>query len=375
MTGLRLVRILGFEIRIDFSWFILFFLLLWTFSVGVFPREAPGLARDAYLIMGAAGALLFFSSLIAHELSHSLVARRKGIPVEGITLFVFGGMAHTRLEAESPGDEFQIAVVGPLTSLAAAAVFGLAAWAGSGLGLSAAAIAVLEYLAMLNIALAVFNLLPGFPLDGGRVFRALLWKLTGNATKATRVATALGRWLGYLIVLFGLYSAFIVRNIIGGVWLVFIGWFLRNAAISGYHQHMLLRVLSGVRAAQAMTPHPDTVPAAASVRALLDDDRMHRHYGAYPVIDHGRTLGIVTLHAIRNVPRDDWGVRTARDIMIPLSDLVTVQPDDHLVTVLDRLKDSPARRVLVLRGDQLAGIITPSDMAFWLERARQVQKP
>jgi Zn-dependent protease/CBS domain-containing protein len=373
MTGLRVARVLGFEIRVDFSWFILFFLILWTFSAGVFPRAAPGLPRYVYVIMGSVGALLFFSSLLAHELSHSVVARAKGIPVEGITLFLFGGVAHTRMEAETPRDEFQIAAVGPLMSLAIAAVLGAAAWIVTTLGGSAAVAAVLQYIAVLNVALAVFNLLPGFPLDGGRLFRALVWKLTGDATKATRVASTGGRWLGYALVALGLLSAF-AGNVIGGMWLVFIGWFLRNAAISSYQQHVLLSMLSGVRAGQAMTPNPDAVPARASVRELMDEYLMRRHYSAYPVVDDGRALGMVTLNAIRNVPRDDWDSRTARDIMIPLSDVVTVRSDDHMVTVLDRLKASPARRVLVMRGDELVGIITASDIAFWLERFRQERK-
>lgn len=370
MNGIRLGRILGFEIRADFSWFILFFLILWTFSAGVFPQNAPGLPRHIYPIMGVAGAVLFFTSLIAHELSHSVVARAKGIPVEGITLFLFGGMAHTRMEAETPGDEFKIAVVGPVTSFLIAALLGLAWWLGEQLGWSVAVRAVLQYVAVLNVALAVFNLLPGFPLDGGRLFRAIVWKVTGDATRATRVASAGGRWLGYALVALGLLSAF-AGNVIGGMWLVFIGWFLRNAAISSYQQHVLLSVLAGVRAGQAMTPQPDAVPADATVRELMDEYLMRRRYSAYPVLSDGRTVGIVTLQAIRDVPREEWEQRIAGDIMVPLSDLVTVRPEDTMVTVLERLKASPARRVLVMRGDELLGIITASDVAFWLERARK----
>jgi len=367
MTGRRVARILGFEIRLDFSWFILFFLILWTFSVGVFPQEAPGLSSPAYLLMGAAGALLFFASVVAHELSHSVVARAKGIVVEGITLFLFGGIAQTRMEATTPRDEFEIAAAGPLMSLAIAAVLGVLAWWLRAFGpASDAAAAVLDTITRLNIALAVFNLLPGFPLDGGRLFRALVWKLTGDATKATRIASTAGRWLAYVLVAFGLLSAF-QGNVIGGMWLVLIGWFLRNAAISGYQQHVLLGMLSGIRAAQAMTPAPDVVPAHASVRHLLPALLLRRHHSAYPVVDDERVVGMVTVRALRDVPGEDWDVRTARDIMVPLADVMTVRADDHLVTVLDRLKDSPVGRVLVMRGEELAGIITPRDIAFWLE--------
>jgi Zn-dependent protease/CBS domain-containing protein len=319
--------------------------------------------------MGIAGAALFFASLIAHELSHSVVARSKGIPVDGITLFLFGGMAHTRMEAETPGDEFKIAGVGPVMSFAIAALLGAIWWFGVQLGWGVAVLEVVRYVAVLNIALAVFNLLPGFPLDGGRLFRAIVWKATGNATRATRVASTGGRWLGYALVALGLLSAF-AGNVIGGMWLVFIGWFLRNAAKSSYQQHVLLNVLGGVRAGQAMTPDPDSVPAAATVHELMDEYLMRRRYSAYPVFDADRVTGIVTLQAIREVPREEWDRRSARDIMVPLSELVTVRPEDSLVTVLERLRGSPARRVLVMRGDAVLGLITPSDIAFWLDRAR-----
>lgn len=370
MTGVRIGRVIGFEIRVDFSWFILFFLILWTFTAAVFPRSAPGLPQHIYPVMGLGGTLIFFVSLLAHELAHSVVARSKGIPVDGITLFLFGGMAHTRMEAESPGDEFQIAAVGPLMSFFIALLLGGIWYLGVNAGWTPAVTAVLQYLSILNAALAIFNLLPGFPLDGGRLFRAVVWRITGDHLRATRVASGGGRVLGYALVIFGLLSAF-TGNVMGGLWMVFIGWFLRNAAISSYQQHVLLSVLAGVRAGRAMTPDPEAVPASASVQELLDEYLMRRRFSAYPVFDGDRVVGIITLHAIREVPREEWGGRTARDVMVPLSDAVIVRPEDNMVTVLDRLRASPARRVLVMRDGTLAGIITASDIAFWLERARQ----
>ncbi|CAN5886100.1 site-2 protease family protein [soil metagenome] len=370
MRGFRLGRVLGFEIRIDSSWFILFALILWSFSYMAFPRHVPGLPVAVYLVMGLTGTLLFFVSLLAHEISHSLVARAKDIPVEGITLFLFGGMAHTRMEAETPGDEFQIAAAGPIMSVAVAILMGGAAWVGVQLGWPPAVTAVLQYIALLNIILAVFNLLPGFPLDGGRLFRAVVWKITGDVTRATRVASAGGRLLAYVLIVFGLLSAF-AGNVLGGMWMVFIGWFLRNAAISSYQQHVLLSMLSGVRAVQAMTPEPDTVPDDASVRELIDEYFMRRRYAAYPVTANGRTIGLVTLQAAREVPRDDWDERTARDIMQEADDSIVVRPEDPIISVMDKLKATPARRVLVMRDGALLGIITASDIGSWLERARQ----
>lgn len=371
MRGFRIGRVLGFEIRIDSSWFILFALILWSFSYMAFPQHVPGRTPATYLAMGLAGTLLFFVSLLAHELSHSLVARAKGIPVDGITLFLFGGMAHTRMEAETPGDEFQIAGAGPLMSLAVALLLAALWYVGAAAGWPPTVLAVLQYISVLNIILAVFNLLPGFPLDGGRLFRAAVWKVTGDMTKATRVASAGGRWLGYALIVLGLLSAF-GGNVVGGMWLVFIGWFLRNAAISSYQQHLVLDVLGGVRAGQAMTPDPETVPPDATARELMEDYFMRRRYGAYPVADAaGATLGLVTLQRLREVPREEWDSLTARDIMIAADDALFVRPDEPMLRVLDKLKASPARRVLVQRNGALAGIITASDIGFWLDRARQ----
>jgi Zn-dependent protease/CBS domain-containing protein len=369
VRGFRLGRVLGFEIRIDHSWFILFALILWSFSFMAFPAHVPGQAPAVYFTMGLTGTLLFFVSLLAHELAHSVVARYKDIPVEGITLFLFGGMAHTRMEAETPGDEFQIAAAGPIMSIAIAALLAFGWWAGVQLGWPRTVLAVLQYIAILNLILAVFNLLPGFPLDGGRLFRAAVWKATGDATKATRVASAGGRWLAYVLIGLGLLSAF-GGNVLGGMWLVFIGWFLRNAAISSLQQHLVLGALSGVRAGQAMTPDPETVPPGVTVRELMEEYFMRRRYGAYPVTQDGTTLGLVTLHSIRELPRDDWDRLTAQDIMLAADDALMVRTDEPMLTVLDKLKTSPARRVLVQRQGELVGIITASDIAFWLDRAR-----
>jgi Zn-dependent protease/CBS domain-containing protein len=370
MRGIRIGSVLGFEIRIDSSWFILFALILWSFSYMVFPRQVPDRTVSTYLIMGLSGTLLFFVSLLAHEIAHSLVARWKDIPVEGITLFLFGGMAHTRMEAETPGDEFQIAAAGPLMSMLIAVLLVGAFWLGAQLGWPRTVLAVFQYIAILNVILAVFNLLPGFPLDGGRLFRAIVWKVTGDVHRATRVASAGGRWLAYVLIAFGLMSAF-AGNVLGGMWMVFIGWFLRNAAISSYQQHLLLNVLSRVRAAQAMTPDPDTVPDYATVRELLDEYFMRRRHGAYPVTRGDETVGLVTLHAVREVPREERDTRTAGDVMVAADENIVVRPDERMVAVLDKLRGSPAHRLLVMSDGALLGIITASDIAFWMERARQ----
>jgi Zn-dependent protease/CBS domain-containing protein len=373
MGDFRLGSVFGFEIRIDFSWFIIFALILWSFAFGVFPASFPGLGAGAYIGMGVAATLLFFASLLAHEISHSLVARTKGVPVEGITLFIFGGMARTRLEAEEPGDEFLIAVVGPVSSIVIGALFGLLWWVGSRAGWSPAVTGVAAYLGVLNVALALFNLLPGFPLDGGRLFRSVVWKVTGDVTRATRIASTGGRWLGYALVGLGILQAF-RGNVLGGLWLVFIGWFLRNAAIASYEQHLVRMVLEGVRAADTMTRNPETVEPDLTVQQLVDDYFLRRRYQAFPVAEDGRPVGIVTLHQVKELPREEWSLRTVRSIMAAAEDGLTVRPEEPMTRVLEKMEGSSVRRVLVTRDGRLEGIITAADVAAWLDRVRQLQE-
>ena len=260
MASFRLGTTFGFEIRIDSSWFILFALILWSFSSNVFPGAMPGLSESAYLLMGTMAAILFFASLLIHELGHAVVARAKGIQVKGITLFIFGGVALTSREASSPGDEFQIAGAGPVMSFLLAGLFWAIGYAGIGWGLHDAVIVVARYLAGLNLVLAIFNLLPGFPLDGGRLLRAGLWKATGSLTRATRYATLAGQGLAWLLIAMGVWSV-VNGDLVGGVWLVLIAWFLRSAAIASWKQQLLLdrmeearRMLEQARAEAGLAP-------------------------------------------------------------------------------------------------------------------------
>ena len=370
MSGFRLARIFGFDIRIDFSWFIIFFLILWSFTMAVFPSEVPGLGQASYIAMGLGGAILFFVSLLLHELSHAVVARAKGIPVDGITLFIFGGMAHTRTEAETPGDEFQIAAVGPLASFLIAVGLAAFVWLGADAGVSFPILVVAQYLALLNLVLAVFNLLPGFPLDGGRLLRAIVWKVTGSVTKATRVASSGGRLLGYALVALGLFMAF-RGNVVGGLWLVFIGWFLRNAAISSLQQHLTHEVLAQSEARQVMTAAPVTVPADRTLQELLEEFILRQRFTAFPVERNGQVVGLVSLNELKVVPREEWNEKRASDIMVPADEHTVVAPFDPMIVVLEKLRAAPARRLLVLHNGELEGIITARDVAAWIERARR----
>lgn len=372
MGDFRIGSVLGFEIRIDYSWFILFFLILWTFTMVVFPGMHPGLGVGAYAGMGVAATLLFFASLLAHELSHSVVARRRGVEVEGITLFVFGGMARTRMEAGRPEDEFVIAGVGPLSSFVIGAGFGAIWFLGTRLDWPVAITGVARYLAILNVLLAVFNLLPGFPLDGGRLFRSIAWKATGDLTRATRMASTGGRWLGFAIIALGIWSLFL-GNFVGGIWLILIGWFLRNAALASYQQHMLRGVLEAVRAREAMTIHPEVVAPGLTLEELVDEYFLRRRFAAYPVVDDGgRPVGMVTLQQVKEVPREEWRRRTVADVMTPSSEGLVIGPEERLSTVVEKLVAIPSKRLLVASDGRLEGIITGTDVSAWLDRVRQL---
>lgn len=369
--GFRLGSILGFEIRIDYSWFIILFLILWSLSAGFFPQVLPGLDSSVYVAMGAAGALLFFGSILVHELSHSIVARAKGIPVEGITLFLFGGIAHTRMEAENPSDEIQIAGIGPLVSFALGGLFWGIGWLGSRIGWAAPVNQVAAYLGFINVLLAVFNLLPGFPLDGGRLFRALVWRASGDLTKATRWATTGGKALGYGLMGLGLLQTF-AGGVLGGLWLLFIGWFLRGAAEMSLTQHLLRGALEGVRVSELMSGDPETVPPGLTLRELVDHHLLTRRYQSFPVVDGDRLVGLVTLDHVKNAPRDRWGSMRVEDVMAKADEGIVVTPDERMLEVLSRMQDSDTRRVLVTRDGELVGIVSASDITRWVQRARDL---
>jgi Zn-dependent protease len=260
IAGIRIARFFGFEVRLDLSWFVVFFLVLWTFAQAVFPARVPGYDTAVYGAMAFAGAVLFFGSVLLHELAHSAMARARGITVEGITLFIFGGMARLKSDPENPKDEFLITVVGPLSSAAIGLALLAFAKAGARWGVPEPVTGVADFLAIVNFWLAAFNLIPGFPLDGGRLFRSLAWYITKDLRKATRWASYTGRGLGFVMIGGGIVQLLFQGDLVGGMWLIFIGWFLAQAAEASYRQLILRRILEGVQAHEAMTRTPETVP-------------------------------------------------------------------------------------------------------------------
>ncbi|HHP7229238.1 MAG TPA: site-2 protease family protein [Xenococcaceae cyanobacterium] len=374
MQGFRLGSIFGLEIRVDLSWLLIFFLILWTLTVNLFPFNYPGLSGATYTIMGIAGTLLFFTSLLLHEISHSLVAKTKNIPVEGITLFAFGGVSRTRMDAETPGDEFQIAIVGPLTSLALSGIFALISYFGQIGGWNVIITGVAAYLAWINLILAIFNLLPGFPLDGGRVFRSIVWKFT-NLQTATRVASIGGRLFGFGLIALGFWQLFSpVPNFIGGLWLILIGWFLNNAATASYRELLLRTMLEGSRVREVMTLNPETVTANLSLQELIDNYFFNRYYESFPVMENDHPIGMITLKQLKQIPKSEWSQRTVREAMISLEDNIAVSSQEDMAKVLPQMQEVRSRRLLVITDGNLEGIISATDIANWLQRQQEFGK-
>ncbi len=366
--GLSLGRIAGVETRLDYSWFILLFVILGTLAGALFPAYAPEVSRFGHLGMGVAGALLFFVSLLLHELGHAVTARARGMEVEDITLFIFGGMARTRREPDRPGDEFLVALMGPVVSLALAAAFYLVAALGMRWGAGPAVTVTAETLGYLNLLLAVFNLLPGFPLDGGRILRAVLWRVTGSLRRATGIAAGVGRVLGWSVILIGIWSLLSVGAFVAGLWMVFIGWFLTRTARVSYRTVLLKEFMAPLSAADAMSPDPETVGPDLGVDALVHDLFLRRPYNAFPVVQDEVVVGMVTLNDLHQVPREQWGSLKVANVMTPLEELVLVDPETPMTRVLERMQDSGVRRVLVAREWGLLGIISSSDIARWMDR-------
>lgn len=366
-SSLRVGRFFGIEVRIDASWLVIALLFGWVFYAQ-YVVEFPDLDQVATILLATASVIVFFASVVLHELSHSVVARRLGIPVEGITLFLFGGVTTTRMDARQPRDEFLVAVVGPVTSLALAGAAWLVVRTLGGL-LPAPILFGVGYLGWLNLLLGVFNLLPGFPLDGGRVLRSILWRATGSLARATRKAAAAGRAIAAVLIAFGIF-VFLGGNF-GGLWMAAIGWFLFQAA-SAADQDMVMRVLlKDIRAADLMSPDLVTIPAAITIQEAIDDYFLRYDHSAFPVADLDQP-GMITLRSVREVPPDQRGRRQVWTVMTRLDDVCTVTVDATMDEVMELLREHKQDRVLVVDDDHIRGIITPRDVLRWVRRSEEL---
>ena len=364
-AGINIFRIAGIRISLDFSWFIIFFLLLWSLSSGYFPRIFPHQPARTYWLAGLLATLLFFASVLIHELSHSLVAIRLGIKIPSITLFIFGGVSQMAGEAPDPKTELKVAIAGPASSFVLALIF-LALRNFTAAFATPIFFAVFNYLMYINLALGIFNLIPGFPLDGGRVLRAIWWWRKGSISRATKVASDVGKGFAiFLIILGGIQI--MGGALISGLWFIFIGIFLRSVAAGSYQELELRHALQGAKVRDIMVESVIKVSPSTHVDRLIKDYFLHYGFKGFPVASDGAPVGIVSLAGIRQVPENEQSVRTASEIMEAVSHEMTVAPDTSLAEAFRKLKAVPSERLLVLENGRLAGIVTKTGLLRFLE--------
>ncbi len=367
MFGKRitLFKLFGFEIRIDLSWLIIALLISWTLAKDMFPRYYGGLPVSTYWLMGISGALGLFASIVFHELSHSLVARMFGIQMKGITLFIFGGVAEMTEEPPSPKAEFFMAVAGPLSSIVLGLGLFVVRFIGDGFGWPRPILGVISYLALINLILAGFNLLPAFPLDGGRVLRSVLWGMKDNIRWATRIASSLGSAFGIALILWGALSV-LMGNFIGGIWWVFIGMFMRGASQMSYQQLVTRRSLEGEKVRRFMVSNPVTVSPSLSVEDLVEDYIYKFHFKMFPVVDDDKLLGCVNVNQVKNIPKDERQNRDVGQLARSCSKENTIGPDEDAMIALSLMNSTKASRLMVVEGDRLLGVISLKDMLEFL---------
>lgn len=355
--GIRIASIAGIPIYLHVSWFVIFGVIAWSLSQGYFPARYPDLPAASYWAQGLIASLLLFASVLAHELGHSFVARRHDIGIASITLFIFGGLAALEDDPRSPTAEFQIAVAGPVTSLAVAGVFaGVAAVVPPASSMAA----VTGYLAYLNVVLAVFNLVPAFPLDGGRVLRAVLWRFWGRA-RGTRIAVTAGTGFAYLLIAWGILGLLTGAGL-SGVWAIFIGWFVKEASAAAGRQTELEEVFAGVSVRDLMISDPVTISADATLEEAARTHFLRHGHGGYPVVRDGEIVGVLSMSEVSSVPRDRRAELTVGEAMTPVSSETALATEDDVLAALRRMAETESGRLLVREGDAVVGMITHSDV-------------
>jgi Zn-dependent protease/CBS domain-containing protein len=372
MNGnLTLGRLGGVQVRIHWSWLVVFALIVWSLAATVFPSQNPELSDGVHLAMAVVAALLFFASVLLHELGHAWQARRDGLEIDGITLWLFGGVAQFKGAFPNPGAEFRIAIAGPLVTVILSGGFALLALA----GLPSAVDGVAAWLGYINLTLLVFNLIPALPLDGGRVLRAALWRARGDLGWATRVAADVGMGFGYLFIALGVLM-FIVEGSFSGAWLAFIGWFLLQAATAEARYVATEQALAGLHVRDLMVRNPVVVDPEITVGRFMDEVASSRRFTTYPVVDRGgRPIGLLAFSSVAAVPRSEWDTRRVRDTMIPLGQVPLLAETTSAVDALADLSSRPGQnRGLVVNNGDLDGLLSITDLARALE-ARRPPRP
>jgi len=360
----NLGKVFGIQLRLHYSWFIIFALL-------TFALVAPYYSSWFWWVIGVITCLLFFGSVIAHELAHSLVGRANGIPVKSITLFIFGGIAQMTKEAARPNAELKMAAAGPACSAVIGGMFMLISYLNPGMPEPVAR--MVQWLASMNLALATFNMIPGFPLDGGRVFRSVLWRFTGDYKRATRIATQVGQGVGYTFIVGGIVIIFLQPfnlSWFSGVWIAFIGWFIRNAATSSYQQARWREALKGFTAAQVMTTNCPVVPSDVTLNQVIQEYIIPSGCRLFMVAGYGGSLGgVLSLQNIKSVSKQKWGVTQVQEVMTPIDKLSAAQLGQDALSILEQIDESGVNQTAVVSEGRVVGLIDRDDLITFL-RAR-----
>jgi Zn-dependent protease/CBS domain-containing protein len=361
-------RVFGIPVDLDYSWFLIFGLFTWMLAVGYYPERFPQWSHGENWVMGAISSLLLFVCVLLHELGHSLMAQRYKVSVGRITLFIFGGVSEITAEPPSASAEFWISIVGPLVSLAVAFLFGqmqMLTVRGSAL------YAMAGYLWWLNLALAIFNLLPGFPLDGGRVLRAVVWGATDNFRRATTIAASTGRFFGYAMIFFGLWSV-LRGDIVGGLWIAFIGWFLESAAAAQIQQTMVKGLLVGHKVSEVMNRNFLSLDGGMTIADVVEHHVLAAGRRAFLVSQNGHPSGLLTLSAIRKIPRDVWATTTASQAMIPIADAVAIPGSAELWTAFEKMGRDGVNQLPVVEDGSVVGMLSRDDVVDYLRLLQQI---
>jgi Zn-dependent protease/CBS domain-containing protein len=384
--GIYIGKLFKIKIFIDWSWIFIFLLVTWSLAAGVFPSLHPDWGPARLIGLSLVASFLFFASVLAHEFAHSLVARARGMPVRRITLFIFGGVSNIEKEPESPGGEFWMAVVGPLTSLGLGILFLVIGYANvQGAPLySRQALSQMDPLATLffwlgpvNLLLAAFNMIPGFPLDGGQVLRSILWKISGSMRTATHLASGLGQVIAWAFIVAGIAMAFGIQipilgtGLINGIWLEFIGWFLNNAAVQSYRQVVIDDILEGIQVGSLMHRSVPTVTPDLMISQFVDDYVMGHGEQSFPVLLGDQLVGMVSVQDVRKVPRPEWESVSIKQIMTPRPKLEVVKPDEDAADALHKLSERDVRQIPVVQAGHLVGLLRRQDIIRWLQIQNQ----
>lgn len=360
-SSIKLFKVFGIEIRLDYSWFIIFALFAYFFGFIYFPSVLPGLNKGLLALITVITVIFVFISVLIHEMSHSLVARRKGTSVEKITLFLFGGMAQIEKEPGTPYSELIMSIAGPAASFVVAAIFGVIWFFTKNIALVREPVG---YLAIINIVLGVFSILPGYPLDGGRILRSIIWKTTGNLERATFIASTAGRVIGFVIIAAGIFFI-LTGNFLNGIWLAFIGWFIQSSAQMGYRQLIFETSIKGIKVRDIMNENIVNVTKDITIQDLVDDYFMKYRFGRFPVIEDEKTqrfIGVISLHDIKRVSKEEWPEVKIGDIVKSVSESEKVDMSMEISDAIKRMGKNDLGHLAVMSGDKLRGIITKSDV-------------